>query len=95
MVITIEDRDFLDELEKLHYEVGTRKDIISIMINAGMDLTSETFEKYHNDLIHFQKLYDAKKTELTKIYIFPLKDEGCEYGDWELDFNSGELLINC
>ena len=95
MVITIEDKDFLDELEKLHYEVGTRKDIISIMVNNNMDLTSETFKQYHNDLIYFQKLYDAKKNELTDIYIYPLREQGYECGDWELDFNSGELTVNC
>lgn len=89
MKVIIEDRQFIDDLERLQYEVFARKNIISYLLESNK--VSECFEQYHKEYLEFFKLYEKKKQEVEKLYVKPV----CPMAEsWNLDFMSGELTID-
>lgn len=90
MKIIIEDRNFIDELENLQYEVQARKNIIGYMIEMGQ-MKTDTFQEYHNEYLKFFKAYELKKKEIELKYVKPAKKN---VKSWNLDFGSGELTID-
>lgn len=97
------DQETVNYIERLHYEVEQRKDIIQRLIEAHANdadatvLTSPAFRAYSSELSEFTAEYEAAKTELQKMYI-PAYMEGHEI-KWKLDFASRlmeiEILCNC
>lgn len=90
MKVIIEDRDFINELESLQYEVQARKNIIGYMIEMGQ-MKTDTFNEYHDEYLKFFKAYEKKKVEVETKYVRPVKKNP---KNWNLDFGSGELTID-
>jgi methyl coenzyme M reductase subunit D len=88
--VTIKDKDFITELERLQNEVQSRQSIISYMISNNMDITSDNFQKYQNDYTDYMIKYENKKAEVEKKYVYP---NFANAKNWSLDFASGELII--
>ena len=94
MIIKIENRNFIDELERLQNEVQSRQSIIAYMISSGVDIKSASFQEYQREYFDYFKKYDKKKEEVRLTYIAPnLTDEEAATKNWTLDFASGELTI--
>ena len=91
-IIVIEDRDFINELEKLQYEVESRKFILAYMINSDMNIKSNGFKEYQEDFYKIFKNYQIKKQEVEQKFIRP-KINNPKF--WNLNFQSGELEIEC
>ena len=89
MKIIIEDRDFINDLERLQFEVQARQNLIGYMFNNN--IKSEVFDQYHAEYLDFFKQYEKKKSEVEMLYVKPVFPEAKQ---WELDFETGELTID-
>lgn len=97
------DQETVNYIERLHYEVEQRKDIIQRLIEAHANdadaavLTSPAFRAYSSELSEFTAEYETAKIELQKMHI-PAYLAGHEI-KWKLDFASREMeieiLCNC
>ena len=89
MKIIIEDRAFIDDLERLQFEVQARQNIIGYMFDNN--IKSEVFDQYHAEYLDFFKQYEKKKSEVEMLYVKPAFPEA---KNWNLDFATGELTID-
>lgn len=89
MKIIIEDRAFIEDLERLQYEVQARKNIIGYMLESN--IRNECFNQYHAEYLDFFKKYEQKKADIDILYVKPAKANA---KSWNLDFKSGELTID-
>ena len=89
MKIIIEDRNFINDLERLQFEVQARQNIIGYMFSNN--IKSEVFDQYHAEYLDFFKQYEKKKSEVEMLYVKPVFPEAKQ---WELDFETGELTID-
>ena len=89
MKIIIEDRVFIEDLERLQYEVQARKNIIGYMISSNV--CNDCFNQYHAEYLDLFKRYEQKKEEVDMLYVRPAKANA---KSWSLDFKSGELKID-
>ena len=89
MKIIIADRNFIDDLERLQFEVQARQNIIGYILNN--DIKSETFDQYHAEYIDLFRQYEKKKLEVETLYVKPALPTATK---WELDFETGELTID-
>lgn len=89
MKIIIEDRNFINDLERLQFEVQARRNIIGYILNN--DIKSETFNQYHAEYIDLFRQYEKKKLEVETLYVKPVLPTATK---WELDFETGELTID-
>lgn len=85
-------------IERLHYEVEQRKDIVQRLIEAHANdldaavLTSPAFKAYSSELSEFVAEYETAKQILQDEYIPKyLKDHQI---NWNLDFQAKELQID-
>lgn len=89
MKIIIEDRAFIDDLERLQFEVQARQNIIGYMFDNN--IKSEVFDQYHAEYLDFFKQYEKKKLEVETLYVKPALPTATK---WELNFETGELTID-
>lgn len=82
-----------DYIEALHYDVKSRQDLLSFVIEKGLDSNTESFAKYHNEYKEFFVMYEEAKEDLERTYIKPLLGEN-QRADWELNFSESELVIS-
>ena len=91
-------QETVDYLQRLHYEVECREDIIQRIIEAhALDedaavIRSVPFRKYQEELSELKAEYEFAKQEVTNQYI---PDEvKKENATWQLDFQTATLTIN-
>ena len=91
-------QETVDYLQRLHYEVESREDIIQRIIEAhALDedasvISSAQFRKYQEELSELKAEYEIAKQEVTNQYI---PDEvKKENASWQLDFQTSTLTIN-
>lgn len=87
--ITIENQEVINHLEALNYEVSSRKDLLSYLIQQGVQPAEPAFQAYHKEFQDFFIQYETAKSELEKVYVKPLGD-GLT---WSLDFATKELTV--
>ena len=91
-------QDTVNYLERLHFEVEQRKDIIQRLIEAhaydtdDAVLVSPAFKAYSSELSEFVAEYELAKQELSNTYI-PKYLDGHNI-NWNLDFSTGQLDVN-
>jgi hypothetical protein len=90
MKIKIEDKDFIEDLERLQNEVQSRQSIISYMISNDMDIATKNFQIYQQDYMNYLNKYNQKKEEVEKRFIIP---KNIKAKSWSLDFATGELIV--
>lgn len=86
MTITIEDKDFVRELEALQYDFQAHRDMIAFILTNDMDTSTFNFSKYQQDYMLIYKQYNEKKQELSRRFIIPVYPQ-CK--NWNLDFATG------
>ena len=85
----IEDKEFINELERLQYEVEAKKNIISYILIENID--TPQFKKYHDDYVQTFIAYQRKKNEVEVRFV---KNKVNNPNSWILDFGTGELIID-
>lgn len=91
-------QETVDYLQRLHYEIESREDIIQRIIEAhALDedaavIRSVLFRKYQEELSELKAEYEFAKQEVTNQYIpDEVKKENVT---WQLDFQTATLTIN-
>lgn len=91
-------QELVNYIERLHYEVEQRKDIIQRLLEAHAAdtdtavLTSPAFKAYSSELSEFVAEYENAKTELQERFI-PKYLNGHQI-NWKLDFSNKQLIID-
>jgi hypothetical protein len=83
--------DLANYIEGLQYEVDSRKDIISFMIDKNM-IDSVAFATYQKEYFECYSKYQMAKGQLEKTYVTPLLT-GDQRANWNLDFETKTLMI--
>ena len=89
-VIKIENEEFVNLIEALHYEVNSRKDLIAYMLNSNMRTDTEAYEKYNREYREFYIQYNEAKNKLEEMYVRTAVENPTS---WNLDFETGEVTI--
>lgn len=96
--IDINNEETINYIERLHYEVEQRKDIIQRLIEAHANdsdatvLTSPAFKAYSTELSEFVAEYETAKQLFEEEYV-PKYLEGHQY-NWSLNFAAKQLQID-
>ena len=90
-IVKIENQDFINLIESLHYEVNSRKDLIAFMLNSNMRTDTEAYERYNKEYMEFYIQYTEAKNKLEEMYVFTAVENPI---NWNLDFTTGEVTIN-
>lgn len=86
--ITTELRDYI---ESLHYEVESRKSLLTFAMEKGLTNT-DSFREYHKEYRECFVMYEQAKHDLEESYVKPTLDED-EKADWELIFSDCEIVV--
>lgn len=98
LTIDIKNDELINYIERLHYEVEQRKDIIQRLIEAHANdidavvLTSPAFKAYSTELSEFVAEYESAKQEFQDEYV--PKYLTSHQINWNLDFHSKQLKID-
>ena len=90
-IVKIENKEFVNLIEALHYEVNSRKDLIAYMLNSNMRTDTEAYEKYNREYREFYIQYNEAKNKLEEMYVRAAVENPM---NWNLDFETGEVTIN-
>ena len=90
-IVKVENQDFINLIESLHYEVNARKELISFIVSKDMGIDTNTFKKYNKEYMEFYIQYNEAKNKLEEMYVRTAVENP---KDWNLDFDSGEITIN-
>lgn len=82
-------KDMSNYLESLMYETNARQDVISYMIDHGMN-SSEAFERYHAEYVEYYVKYNTAKHELESRYITSLN---LGKVSWVMNFHTNQLEV--
>jgi hypothetical protein len=80
------DENICSKIEVLHYEVESRKEIITALLKVGTIAESELFKNYNNEYKKYFIEYNKAKQEMLEEYKIP---NNCV---WKLDFSTKELF---
>lgn len=83
--------DLRDYIESLHFEVESRKSLLSFVMEKGL-VESDSFKKYHDEFKEFFIMYEQAKENLEESYVKPTLNED-EKANWELVFKDCEIII--
>ena len=84
-----------EELEKLHYEYFSRRDILTYMIVNNYDTKGASFKDYEAECQKAFIAYEAAKSQLQKLYVDPVLSENhIENATWNMDFDNCEVTIS-
>lgn len=89
-VIKIENEEFVNLIEALHYEVNSRKDLIAFMLNNNMRTDTEAYEKYNKEYKEFYVQYNEAKNKLEEMYVRAAVKNPI---NWNLNFETSEVTI--
>lgn len=90
------DEDFCNEIQRLSFEVESRKSIINSIFDLHKDdpdssvLTSPSFKRYQNEYTEFFAEYEMKKEVVNTFIPDFLKEHQLS---WNLDFSTRTLKI--
>lgn len=81
-----------NNLERLQYEVESRKQILAYIINKDVDFLNQFFNKYYDEYIYFFIEYNLMKNDFEKKYLKNIIDKN--FIKWSLDFNTREVVVS-
>ena len=91
-VIKIEDQDIINLLQRLKYEVESRKEIIGFIISTN-GINSESFKRYEKEYQDFYIQYQEAKAQFEELYIRPVMPDA-SFINWDLNFERAEVTIS-
>ena len=92
-------QETINYLQRLNYEVFTREEIITKLLEMHKDdnddslFTSKPFLKYSEELSRVKAEYELAKVELEKLYI-PIELYGKHQYNWTVDFSTNIMTID-
>ena len=85
----VKERELIDYIESLGFEVEARRALIEAMLRQGADITGESFRKYHDE---YREFFEAAKKEFEQKFVLPRAKEGLL--NWTLDYQTGEVALS-
>lgn len=91
-------QEMIDYLQRLNFEVQTRQEIITKLIEMHKDdaddslFVSKPFLKYSEELSRVRAEYELAKSEVEKLYV-PKKLYGQHQYNWSVDFSTNVMTI--
>lgn len=91
-------QEMVDYLQRLNFEVMTRTEIITKLLETHQNdtdeslFTSKPFLKYSEELSRIKAEYELAKIEVEKTYA-PKELQGHTY-NWSVDFQTNEMTID-
>lgn len=86
--------NLVNVVEAYHYEVNARMSLISYMLSNNMNLNTDSFRNYQDQLVEFEKKYELAKLEVERAIVTPfLNENGITNANWNLDFTEKRLTI--
>jgi len=92
-------QDMVNYLQRLNYEVFTREEIITKLLEMHKDDTddslfvSKPFLKYSEELSRIKAEYEMAKLEVEKLYV-PEELYGKHQYNWSVDFTTNIMTID-
>ena len=86
------DEKLRDMIESYDYEINARKYLISFMLSNNMNIDTPNFSKYQDELKNFIMLYERAKSDVSEIYVDPLRKD--HDATWRLIYKTCELHID-
>jgi len=92
-------QDMVNYLQRLNYEVFTREEIITKLLEMHKDDTddslfiSKPFLKYSEELSRVKAEYEMAKLEVEKLYV-PEELYGKHQYNWSVDFTTNIMTID-
>ena len=92
-------QEMVDYLQRLNYEVFTREEVITKLIEMHKNdtddslFTSKPFLKYSEELSRVRAEYEMAKLEAEKIYI-PKELYGKHEYRWSVDFSTNVMTVD-
>ena len=87
----VKERELIDYIESLGFEVEARRALIEAMLRQGADITGESFRKYHDEYREFFVQFEAAKKEFEQKFVLPQAKDGLL--NWTLDYQTGEVTL--
>ena len=88
----VKERELIDYIESLGFEVEARRALIEAMLRQGADITGESFRKYHDEYREFFVQFETEKKEFEQKFVLPRAKEGLL--NWTLDYQTGEVALS-
>lgn len=91
-------QEMIDYLQRLNFEVQTREEIVTKLIEMHKDdaddslFVSKPFLKYSEELSRVKAEYELAKVEVEKLYI-PKVLYGQHQYNWNVDFSTNVMTI--
>lgn len=95
IIIKIDDKNIINQLNQLQIEVNGRVNILAYMINNGMR-DSQNFQNYQQEYFTIFNIYNNKKQELQRLFINPILEAqniNPETASWNLNFETEEVTL--
>ena len=92
-------QEMVDYLQRLNFEVQTREEIITKLLEMHKDdsddslFVSKPFLKYSEELSRVKAEYEMAKLEVEKLYV-PKELYGQHEYKWNIDFSTNEMTID-
>lgn len=92
-------QDMVDYLQRLNFEVFTREEVITKLIEMHKDdaddslFVSRPFLKYSEELSRLKAEYELAKLEVEKIYV-PTELYGKHQYNWSIDFTTNTMNVD-
>lgn len=84
------DVEVVNMLQKVHYEIIARKELIATMVKAGTN-DCKGFKEYEQAYAELLGEYEKMKRSVTESYI--PEEYASEHYFWNMDFDNYELVI--
>lgn len=93
-IIPIEDEEFINKLERVHYEVIGRQHIVNYMNLNGMN-NDENYQNLWEEYLQYLKVYDILKNQINEKYLNPaIKQKIISQNyTWEIDFDTSRIKV--
>lgn len=88
--IIIIPEDTKNYVESLHYEVESRKDLLSFALSKGYK-SNDSFKEYEKEYKEFFIQYEAAKKNIENMFVKKMYPNVIK---WELNFETCEITIN-
>ena len=86
--------NLVNAVEAYQYEVNARLNVISYMLSNNMNLNTDSFRTYQDQLVEFEEKYELAKLEVEHAVVTSfLNENGIRNANWNLDFTEKRLTI--
>ena len=81
-----------NSIEAIDYEIASRKTLIAFMLSSNMEINTESFTQYQQEMVDFVKQFEEKKQWLEQTFVRPILSND-QRVSWELDYLNSTIIV--